>query len=96
MSDKKVNPKKKPATQYGVERARREGRYEGFNGLMSMFLWVMFEDFGFSDEDLTKTKERILYYCDELQSGRLRLEDILSALDEEHDLPIQLTKPRRM
>ena len=35
---KKTNPKKKPATQYDVERARREGRYEGFNGLMSMFL----------------------------------------------------------
>ena len=96
MSDKKVNPKKKPATQYDVERARREGRYEGFNGLLSLFLWVRAECFHDTYEDLLATKEKILYYCQELQSGRLRLEDILSALDEEHDLPIQLTKPRRM
>lgn len=49
---KKTNPKKKPSTQYDVERARREGRYEGFNGLMSMFLWVAADDFGFTDGDL--------------------------------------------
>ena len=90
----KTNPKRKPATQYDVERARREGRYEGFNGLMSMFLWVVYEDFGFSDSDLQKTQERILYYCSEIQSGRLRLNDIMSALKEEHGVTIELVERR--
>lgn len=92
--DKKTNPKKIPATQYDVERARREGRYEGFNGLMSMFLWVAAEDFGFTDGDLEKLQQRILYYCAEISAGRLKLADIISALKEEHDITIELTERR--
>ena len=91
-SGKKTNPKKIPATQYDVERARREGRYEGFNGLMSMFLWVASEDFGFTDGDLERLQKRILFYCQEIKDGRLRLNDILSALKEEHDITIELTE----
>ena len=90
----KTNPKRKPATQYDVERARREGRYEGFNGLMGIFLWVASEDFKFTDEDLRKMNERTLYYCAEIKSGRLRLNDILSALEDEHGLTIELTERR--
>lgn len=92
--DKKVNPQKIPATLYDVERARREGRYEGFNGLMSMFLWVASEDFGFTDGDLEKLQQRILYYCSEISAGRLKLADIISALKEEHGITIELTERR--
>ena len=92
--DKQTNPKKKPATQYDVDRARREGRYEGFNGLLSMFLWVASEDFGFTDGDLEKLRERILFYCGEIKDGRLKLADIISALKEEHDITIELTERR--
>ena len=94
MPSNRTNPKKKPATQYDVERARREGRYEGFNGLMSMFLWVTAEDFNFTDSDLEKLQERIMYYCQEIMSGRLKLNDIISALKEEHGITIQLTERR--
>lgn len=92
--DKKTNPKKKPATQYDVERTRREERYEGFNGLMSMFLWVAAEDFGFTDGDLEKLRERILFYCGEIKDGPLKLADIISALSEEHDITIELVERR--
>ena len=92
--DKKTNPKKIPATLYDVERARREGRYEGFNGLMSMFLWVASEDFNFNDSDLEKLQQRILFYCEEISAGRLKLADIISALKEEHDITIELTERR--
>jgi hypothetical protein len=95
MGMNKTNPKKIPATLYDVERARREGRYEGFNGLMSMFLWVASEDFHFTDDDLEKLQQRILYYCAEIQSSRLRLSDIISALKEEHDITIELTERRQ-
>ena len=94
MTNKKTNPKKKPATQYDVERARREGRYEGFNGLLTIFLRVVAECFGFKTEDLHKLRDRILYYCGEIKSGRLRLSDIISALKEEHDITIELTERR--
>lgn len=90
----KVNPKRKPATQYDVERARREGRYEGFEGLMGIFLWVRAEVFGDADSDLKKTQEGILYYCQEIKAGRLGLNDIISALQEEHGITIELTERR--
>ena len=88
----KVNPRRKPATQADVEKARREGRYEGFNGLMSIFLWVMVEDFGFSDDDLKRIQERLMFYLDEIKARRLGLDDIISALAEEHGLTIELTE----
>ena len=94
MAKSKLNPKKIPATLYDVERARREGRYEGFNGLMTIFLWVRSEVFGDEDSALEKTQKSILYYCEEIKSGRLRLDDIISALKEEHDITIELTERR--
>ena len=52
------------------------------------------EDFHFTDDDLEKLQQRILYYCSEIQSSRLRLSDIISALKEEHDISIELTERR--
>ncbi len=94
MAKIKLNPKKIPATLYDVERARREGRYEGFNGLMTIFLWVRAEVFEDADSALKKTQESILYYCEEIAAGRLRLDDIISALKEEHGITIELTERR--
>lgn len=94
MAKSKKNPRRLPCSQADVDKARAEGRYEGFNGLMSMFLWVRAEDFGDADKDLQKTQERILYYCEEIQAGRLKLNDIISALKEEHDITVELTERR--
>lgn len=91
----KKNPKRIPATLYDVERARREGRHDGFMGLLTIFLWVMAECFGFCTEDLHKLRDRILYYCGEIKDGRLRLTDIISALKEEHDITIELSERRQ-
>lgn len=92
MAKSKKNPRRLPCTQADVDKARSEGRYEGYNGLLSIFLWVMMEDFGFSDEDLQKIQERILYYCLVIKDGRLKLNDILSALKEEHGITIELNE----
>ena len=85
----RTNPKKKPATQYDVERAWREGYVEGCTYLMSMILWVLHEDFKFSGDDLDRLQERTQYYQQELEAKRLRPEDILSALKEEHGLQVE-------
>ena len=95
MAAKKTNPKRLPATQYDVERARKEGRYEGFNGLMALFLWVRAEDFGDEDMDLHRLRDRIMFYAEEMNAGRLRLYDILSALKEEHAITMEITERRK-
>ena len=92
MAKSKKNPRRLPCSQADVDKARAEGRYEGFNGLMTMFLWVRTADFGDADKDLKRTQERILYYCQEIKDGRLKLADIMSALKEEHDITIELTE----
>jgi hypothetical protein len=94
MAKSKKNPRRLPCTQADVDKARAEGRYEGFNGLMGMFLWVRSEDFGDSHKDLKRTQERVLYYCQEIKDGRLKLVDIMSALKEEHDITFELVERR--
>ena len=92
MAKSKKNPRRLPCSQADVDKARSEGRYEGFNGLLGIALWELFEDFGFSDDDLMKMQQGILFYCMEIKDGRLGLFDILSALKEEHGITIELTE----
>ena len=92
MAKSKKNPRRLPCTQADVDKARSEGRYEGFNGLLGVVLWELFEDFGFSDDDLMKMQQGIIFYCMEIQAGRLKLNDILSALKEEHNITIELNE----
>lgn len=94
MAKSKKNPRRLPCTQADVDKARSEGRYEGFNGLLGVVLWELFEDFGFSDDDLMKMQQGIIFYCMEIQAGRLKLNDILSALKEEHNITIELNERR--
>lgn len=94
MAKSKKNPRRIPCSLADVEKARTEGRHTGFNFLISIFLWVRAEDFGDASKDLKRTNERILYYCQEIKEGRLKLDDILSALKEEHDITIELTERR--
>lgn len=92
MAKSKKNPRRLPCSQADVDKARSEGRYEGLNGLLTIFLWVVAECFGFTSDDLHKLRDRILYYCGEIKAGRLKLADIISALKEEHDITIELTE----
>ena len=87
----KTNPRRIPRTQADVDRARNEGRHEGYQALMGLFLWVRMERFGDTDEDLQKTKEGIDFYAGELEAGRLKLLEILDALSEEHGVTIELS-----
>lgn len=90
----KKNPKRIPATLYDVERARREGRHEGFNFLLAILLFVLYSDFGFKDSSLQRVQERVTFYCEEITAGRLKLHEIMEALHDEHGVTIELTERR--
>lgn len=85
MAKSKKNPRRLPCSQADVDKARSEGRYEGFNGLLGIALWELFDD-------LMKMQQGILFYCMEIKDGRLGLFDIISALKEEHGITIELTE----
>ncbi len=88
--DKKTNPKKIPATQYDVERARREGREEGYTTMMQIFLFVFLDAFHASHEDLEKMGERLKFYLQEINAGRIKPADIVSATGIEYDYDLEL------
>lgn len=90
MANKRPNPRRIPATQADVNKAREEGRHEGYLKLLTLFLWVWCEDFGASDDDVRRMGERIKFYAEEVASGRLRWKDIKEAMADEHDWNIEL------
>ena len=90
MANKRPNPRRIPATQAAVNKAREEGRHEGYILLMSLFLWTWREEFGASDDDLQRMGERIRFYSEEIVAGRLRLQDIQEAMLDEHGWNIEL------
>ena len=91
MANKHPNPRRLPATQADVNKARNEGQHEGYILLMTLFLWAWCADFGASDDDLQRMGERIKFYSEEIVAGRLRLKDIQEAMLDEHGWNIEIT-----
>ena len=87
---KKMNPKKKPATQYDVERARREGRDEAYKTILAIFLWAWKEKFHASDDDIVKMGDYLRFYAQEIAAGRISARDIMEAMDDEHGWNLEI------
>ena len=91
MANKHLNPRRIPATQAAVNKARDEGRHEGYVTLMTLFLFAWCSDFGASDDDVSRMGERIKFYAEEIAVGRLRLKDIQEAMYDEHGWNVELS-----
>lgn len=84
---KRVNPKKKPATQQDVDRALDEGSRVGVGYASAIFLTVLVDKFGEADRVEAIWKE-IVKLSEEVKEGRVSIPDLRRVLLDEYGIEV--------
>lgn len=80
----KLNPRRRPATQADVKKARDEGT----NIAAAIFLFVMREKFGWGKKRLTRLWREIESMAVDITSGQVKIMDVKKVLRDEYDIDI--------
>lgn len=83
---KNVNPRKQPATQADVERARAQGRQQGVLDCAVIMFTVLRDKEGFEVEDLQRFWSEIGDLSESIVNGYASVADMKNVLKEEAGL----------
>ena len=82
----KTNPRRRPATQADVERARDEAVRETVRFCMTIFFTVLLDKFAASKEDLQRVWDEVNDLSDSVKKKYVSLKDLKTVLVEEYDI----------
>lgn len=83
---KKINPRKRPATQADVEKAKKQATDEAVSLAMTIFLTVLKDKNGFSNEELLDTWKNVESLSDSIKDGYVNVYDLRIVLREEYEI----------
>lgn len=81
----RVNPRRRPATWADVEKARNEGRIEGYEYCITNILWVLKDKHDAPPEDIAQLNREMDYQMDSIIKGYVSYADIKRHLKSEYD-----------
>ena len=81
--NKKINPRKKPASQADVDKAYERGRKEGLDEAAAFFLSVLRDKEGMSPEDCHRIWQAIIKKAEAVNECYAKVKDYEQALLEE-------------
>ena len=87
-SNKKTNPRRKPATYADVEKGEERGIAAGIRYTQAIVFTVMLDKFGWDKEQLMVLWKEVDKLCDSVKEGRVTLSDLLRVLRMEYGLNI--------
>ena len=82
----KTNPRRRPATQADVDRARDEAVRETVRFCMVVFFTVLLDKFAASKEDLQRVWNEVNDLSDSVKKKYVSLKDLKTVLVEEYDI----------
>jgi hypothetical protein len=82
----KTNPRRRPATQADVERARDEAVRETVRFCMVVFFTVLLDKFAASKDDLQRVWDEVNDLSDSVKKKYVSLKDLKTVLVEEYDI----------
>lgn len=85
---KKINPKKRPATQADVKRAKDRAQTDALNLAMVIFLTVLVDKQGYDKEHIREVWNEVNSLSDSIAQGYVSFTDLRKVLDEEYDILI--------
>ena len=83
---KKTNPRNRPATQADVEKAKKQSTDEAVSLAMTIFLTVLKDKNGFSNEELQDTWENVENLSASIRDGYVSVYDLRTVLREEYEI----------
>lgn len=83
---KKINPRKRPATQADVAKAKKQATDEAVSLAMTIFLTVLKDKNGFSNEELLDTWKNVENLSESITDGYVNIYDLRTVLREEYEI----------
>lgn len=83
---KKINPRKRPATQADVDKAKKQATNEAVSLAMTIFLTVLKDKNGFSNEELLDTWKNVESLSESITDGYVNIYDLRTVLREEYEI----------
>ncbi len=90
MSRKKINPRRRPATQADVKRAKDESTEEAMRLVLYMVLYVLVDKHSATHEDVNQFAAEVNYVADSINRRYLKWQDIMRVLNDEYDVQLEL------
>lgn len=85
----KVNPRRRPATQADVQRAKDEATNRAVIAVWAIALTVLRDKEGFDKDRLAKVWNEALGLSDSISQGYINIQDLLTVLREEAGIDIK-------
>lgn len=83
---KKVNPRRRPATQADVEKAKRQATVEAMKRVLYLILFLLIDKHGAPMEDIQQLAKEVNEEADSVASGEIQWRDIEWVVETEYDV----------
>lgn len=83
MGKKKVHPKRKPATQADIIKAKKEAQSKAIDTAWAIFFTVMVDKEGYGRKRLNRIWNEVSDLSDSIAKGYVSVKDLMQTLEEE-------------
>ena len=86
---KKVNPRRRPATQADVRKAKKEAQTLAIDACWAILLSVMRDKEGYGQKRLRRLWDEVNYLSESVSSGRVNIRDLAETLRDEAGITLE-------
>ena len=86
---KKTNPRRRPASQADVEKAKREAQNTAISYAWAIFFTVMRDKERYGKKRLRRVWDAVNELSDSIAKGYVNIKDLMRVLDEEANIVIE-------
>lgn len=86
--NKRVNPRRRPATQADIERAKADATTEAMRRILYMVLYVLIDKHNAPMEDVQQFADEVNYQADSIARGYVTWRDIERVVRDEYGVVI--------
>ena len=79
----KTNPRRRPATQADIIKAKKEAQAQAINYAWAIFFTVMRDKEGYGKERLARVWKEVNELSDSIAKGYVNVKDLMHVLDQE-------------
>lgn len=89
MSRKKINPRRKPATQADVEKAKADAVEQSVTYAWAIMFRAIRDEFGFGKIRLRRLWDKVNYISDSIEKGYININDVIKSLKDEDEIVLE-------
>lgn len=88
MKKKKVNPRRVPATQADIERAKNQATSDAIRRIVYLMLYILIDKHEAPKEDIHQLAEEVNYYADSITNGYITWKDVERVVRDEYEVKL--------